>query len=112
MRGRVIYESRLELTRLLDADFDQDAMAVFAQPFLLSAMMDRWAACRPSPPGPAEVVPQGPARAADAARETALVVLAQLAHEKRDRGPRAGRPHGRGPLRLFSGPAAPNCPAG
>ncbi|MGA4902188.1 TnsA-like heteromeric transposase endonuclease subunit [Streptomyces griseoincarnatus] len=36
MRDHVVYESRLELTRLLYADFDQDVTAVFAQPFLLS----------------------------------------------------------------------------
>ncbi|NEB65137.1 transposase family protein [Streptomyces diastaticus] len=36
MRGHVVYESRLELTRLLYADFDRDVTAVFAQPFLLS----------------------------------------------------------------------------
>lgn len=40
MRGHVIYESRLELTRLLYADFDQDVTAVFAQPFLLSTTVD------------------------------------------------------------------------
>jgi hypothetical protein len=36
----VVYESRLELTRLLYADFDQDVTAVFAQPFLLSTTVD------------------------------------------------------------------------
>ena len=40
MRGHVIYESRLELTRLLYADFDRGTEAVFAQPFLLSAQVD------------------------------------------------------------------------
>jgi hypothetical protein len=38
--GHVIYESRLELTRLLYADFDRGTEAVFAQPFLLSARVD------------------------------------------------------------------------
>jgi hypothetical protein len=37
MSGHVIYESRLELTRLLYADFDCGTEAVFAQPFLLPA---------------------------------------------------------------------------
>ncbi|MCZ4095253.1 TnsA-like heteromeric transposase endonuclease subunit [Streptomyces sp. H39-C1] len=40
MRDHVVYESRLELTRLLYADFDQDVTAVFAQPFLLSTTVD------------------------------------------------------------------------
>lgn len=40
MRDHVVYESRLELTRLLYADFDQDVTAVFAQPFLLTATVD------------------------------------------------------------------------
>jgi len=40
MSGHVIYESRLELTRLLYADFDRGTEAVFAQPFLLSAQVD------------------------------------------------------------------------
>lgn len=40
MRDHVAYESRLELTRLLYADFDQDVTAVFAQPFLLSTTVD------------------------------------------------------------------------
>ncbi len=40
MRGHVIYESRLELTRLLYADFDRGTEAVLAQPFLLSARVD------------------------------------------------------------------------
>jgi hypothetical protein len=40
MSGHVIYESRLELTRLLYADFDRNTEAVFAQPFLLSAQVD------------------------------------------------------------------------
>jgi hypothetical protein len=40
MRAHVVYESRLELTRLLYADFAPDVTAVFAQPFLLSATVD------------------------------------------------------------------------
>ncbi|MFJ8150570.1 TnsA-like heteromeric transposase endonuclease subunit [Streptomyces sp. NPDC096048] len=40
MSGHVVYESRLELTRLLYADFDQDVTAVFAQPFLLSTTVE------------------------------------------------------------------------
>ncbi|MFF9352698.1 TnsA-like heteromeric transposase endonuclease subunit [Streptomyces sp. NPDC014734] len=36
----VIYESRLELARLLYADFDQDVTAIVAQPFLLRAEVD------------------------------------------------------------------------
>lgn len=40
MSGHVIYESRLELTRLLYADFDRGTEAVLAQPFLLSARVD------------------------------------------------------------------------
>lgn len=40
MRDHVVYESRLELTRLLCADFDQDVTAVFPQPFLLSTTVD------------------------------------------------------------------------
>jgi hypothetical protein len=35
--GHVIYESRLELARLLLADFDPDVVAIAAQPFLLRA---------------------------------------------------------------------------
>lgn len=35
----VIYESRLELTRLLYADFDTDVDAIVAQPFLLKAQV-------------------------------------------------------------------------
>ncbi|MDX3583707.1 hypothetical protein OG920_09465 [Streptomyces europaeiscabiei] len=34
MREHAVYESRLELTRLLYGDFDQDVTTVFAQPFL------------------------------------------------------------------------------
>ncbi|MGW4838614.1 TnsA-like heteromeric transposase endonuclease subunit [Streptomyces globisporus] len=41
MHGHVIYESRLELTRLIYADFDRRTEGVFAQPFLLSAQVDR-----------------------------------------------------------------------
>lgn len=37
--GHVIYESRLELARLLLADFDPDVTAVAAQPFLLRAQV-------------------------------------------------------------------------
>lgn len=40
MRSHIIYESRLELTRLLYADFDSNVTAIFAQPFLLSATVD------------------------------------------------------------------------
>ena len=40
MRGHVICESRLELTRLLYADLDRGTEAVLAQPFLLSARVD------------------------------------------------------------------------
>ncbi|MEV7787614.1 TnsA-like heteromeric transposase endonuclease subunit [Streptomyces sp. NPDC088106] len=36
----VIYESRLELARLLYADFDRDVTAIMAQPFLLRADVD------------------------------------------------------------------------
>lgn len=35
--GHVVYESRLELARLLLADFDSDVVAIAAQPFLLTA---------------------------------------------------------------------------
>jgi hypothetical protein len=35
MGGHVIYESRLELARLLLADFDRDVAAIAAQPFVL-----------------------------------------------------------------------------
>ncbi|HEX3389627.1 MAG TPA: TnsA-like heteromeric transposase endonuclease subunit [Streptosporangiaceae bacterium] len=37
MGGHVIYESRLELARLLLADFNRDVTAIAAQPFLLQA---------------------------------------------------------------------------
>ncbi len=36
----VIYESRLELARLLYADFDRDVAGIVAQPFLLRAEVD------------------------------------------------------------------------
>lgn len=39
--GHVIYESRLELARLLFADFDMSVRHVVAQPFLLRASVDR-----------------------------------------------------------------------
>lgn len=39
-RGHVIYESRLELARLLRADFDPDVRHIIAQPFLLRARVD------------------------------------------------------------------------
>ena len=39
-RGHVIYESRLELARLLFADFDTSVNRIFAQPFLLSAQVE------------------------------------------------------------------------
>src|SRR5882672_232494 len=35
--GHVVYESRLELARLLLADFDSRVVAIAAQPFLLAA---------------------------------------------------------------------------
>jgi hypothetical protein len=38
--GHVIYESRLELARLLLADFDPDITAIYAQPLRLVAMVD------------------------------------------------------------------------
>lgn len=40
MRDHVIYESRLELARLLFADFDPSVRRVVAQPFLLKAEVD------------------------------------------------------------------------
>lgn len=40
MRDHVVYGSRLELTRLLCADFDQNVTAVFAQPFLLTTTVE------------------------------------------------------------------------
>jgi hypothetical protein len=39
-RGHVIYESRLELARLLFADFDTSVKRIIAQPFLLSAQVE------------------------------------------------------------------------
>jgi hypothetical protein len=40
MRGHVIYESRLELARLIFADFDQAVHRILAQPFLLKVKVD------------------------------------------------------------------------
>jgi hypothetical protein len=40
MRDHVIYESRLELSRLLCADFDPAVRAIYAQPFLLTALVN------------------------------------------------------------------------
>lgn len=40
MRDHVIYESRLELARLLFADFDPSVQRIVAQPFLLKAVLD------------------------------------------------------------------------
>ncbi|GAA1139808.1 hypothetical protein F4556_003354 [Kitasatospora gansuensis] len=40
MRDHVIYESRLELSRLLFADFDPSVRAVVAQPFLLQTVLE------------------------------------------------------------------------
>ena len=40
MSGHVIYESRLELARLLYADFDPAVHCISAQPFLLTAQVD------------------------------------------------------------------------
>jgi hypothetical protein len=37
MRDHVIYESRLELSRLLLADFDSDVRRIVAQPFMVTA---------------------------------------------------------------------------
>jgi hypothetical protein len=37
MRGHVIYESRLELARLIFADFDRSVHCILAQPFMLKA---------------------------------------------------------------------------
>jgi hypothetical protein len=39
-RGHVIYESRLELARLLFADFDTSVKRIIAQPFLLNAQVE------------------------------------------------------------------------
>lgn len=45
--GHVIYESRLELARLLFADFDPDVRRIVAQPFLLRAFVaERRRICR------------------------------------------------------------------
>lgn len=40
MRDHVIYESRLELARLLFADFDPSVFRIVAQPFLMKTMVD------------------------------------------------------------------------
>ncbi len=40
MRDHVIYESRLELARLIFADFDRSVHRILAQPFLLKAKVD------------------------------------------------------------------------
>ncbi|WP_078858051.1 TnsA-like heteromeric transposase endonuclease subunit [Streptomyces sp. M10] len=40
MRDHVIYESRLELSRLLFADFDPSVRAIVAQPFLLQTVLE------------------------------------------------------------------------
>ena len=40
MSGHVIYESRLELARLLLADYDRDVVAIAAQPFLIRARVN------------------------------------------------------------------------
>lgn len=40
MSGHVIYESRLELARLLLADYDRDVVAIAAQPFLIQAQVN------------------------------------------------------------------------
>src|SRR6266702_3261485 len=40
MRDHVVYESRLELSRLIFADFDSAAQRILAQPFLLKAQVD------------------------------------------------------------------------
>jgi hypothetical protein len=40
MRDHVIYESRLELARLLFADFDPSVQRIVAQPFLLKAVLE------------------------------------------------------------------------
>jgi Zn-finger domain-containing protein len=40
MRDHVVYESRLELSRLIFADFDQAVHRILAQPFLVKAKVD------------------------------------------------------------------------
>lgn len=40
MRDHVIYESRLELSRLLFADFDRSVRGIVAQPFLLKTVLE------------------------------------------------------------------------
>ena len=51
--GHVVYESRLELARLLLADFDPQVTAIAAQPFLVTAPVGRAdaAACAGLPAG-------------------------------------------------------------
>ena len=41
MDAHVIYESRLELSRLIFADFDRSVNQIFAQPFILAANLGR-----------------------------------------------------------------------
>ncbi len=41
MDAHVIYESRLELSRLIFADFDRSVSQIFAQPFILAADVGR-----------------------------------------------------------------------
>ncbi len=59
MSAHVVYESRLELARLLLADFERHVTAIAAQPFLLRARVAGPACCRKncwmrfSPRGPA-----------------------------------------------------------
>jgi len=38
--GHVVFESQLELARLMLADFDVDVAAIYAQPFRLTATVD------------------------------------------------------------------------
>ena len=40
MKDYVIYESRLELTRLIYADFDPAVTSIVAQPFMMEAVVD------------------------------------------------------------------------
>ncbi len=40
MRDHVIYESRLELARLIYADFDSNVTSIVAQPFMIKAQID------------------------------------------------------------------------
>lgn len=48
MRDHVVYESRLELARVLFADFDASVLAIVAQPFLLTSVV-QGRACRHVP---------------------------------------------------------------